>query len=85
MANKKFVKICLLEGIDDSFREAENGLFYSTQGEAFINKSHISTFFIDDEESTISISLGLIRAYLRYPNKGDEFQRVKSELNTLVE
>ena len=84
--NNKFVKICLQNGIEDSFWGAENGLFYSTSShETFINKEHITSFFVDEKEAEISIILGQNRAYLQFPDKGGEFQRIKRELNSLLE
>lgn len=80
------MRICLQDGIEDSFWGAENGLFYSTSGhEAFINKEHITSFFVDENEAEVSIILGHNRAFLQFPDKGREFQRIRQELNSLLD
>ena len=84
--DNKFIRICLQDGVEDSFWGADNGLFYSTSShETFINREHITSFFVDEKEAEISITLGHTRAYLQFPDMGAEFQRVKGALDSLIE
>jgi len=93
MINNNIVKISLKNGIKDlyetsggAFREliessgGIRGIEYSSSREAYINKSQLVWFYIDEEKMTIAMSFGVIRSTLKFPDHGGEFQRIKREL-----
>ncbi|MGF1758848.1 hypothetical protein L4D76_13075 [Photobacterium sagamiensis] len=80
MINNNIVKISLKNGIKDLFEPSDRGVEYSLSREAYINKSQLVWFNIDEEKMTIAMSFGVIRSTLKFPDNGSEFQRIKREL-----
>ncbi|MDX1304372.1 hypothetical protein [Photobacterium sp.] len=93
MSNNNFVKICLKNGVKDLFEtpEAEvedlfevpaRGIEYSVDREAYIDKSKLVWFKVDEVKMTIAMSFGDAWSTLQFPDHSGEFQRVKSELTS---
>ena len=88
MINNNIVKISLKNGIKDLLETSRDGIFeisgggieYSSSREAYINKSQLVWFNIDEEKMTIAMSFGDVRSTLQFPDHGGEFQRIKREL-----
>ncbi|PSW00653.1 hypothetical protein [Photobacterium lipolyticum] len=88
MINNNIVKINLKDGIKDLLETYRDGIFemsgggieYSSSREAYINKSQLVWFNIDEEKMTIAMSFGDVRSTLQFPDHGGEFQRIKREL-----
>ena len=93
MINNNIVKISLKNGIKDlhetsggAIRElletsgGIRGIEYSSSREAYINKNQVTWFNIDEEKMTITMSFGVTRSTLKFPDHGGEFQRIKREL-----
>lgn len=93
MSSNNFVKISLKNGIKDLFETPDSeiedlfelparGIDYSSNREAYIDKSKLVWFKVDEVKATIAMSFGNIWSTLQFPDHGDEFQRIKRELTS---
>ncbi|MDX1304369.1 hypothetical protein [Photobacterium sp.] len=82
MIDNTVMKISLKNGIKDLIEMSGGvrGIEYSPSREAYINKSQLVWFYIDEEKMTIAMNFGDIRSELKFPDHGGEFQRIKREL-----
>jgi len=86
--SNNIVRISLKNEIKDLLETYRDGIFeisgggieYSPSREAYINKSQLVWFNIDEEKMTIAMSFGDARCTLQFTDHGGEFQRIKREL-----